>query len=41
MSSLLNKPSSTSGTSLYEIDETFVLLFQLQMLEIFLHFQKK
>lgn len=41
MSLLLNKPCSTSGTSLYEIDETFILLFQLKMLEIFLHLRKK
>lgn len=41
MSSLVNNPSSTSGTLLHERDETSTLLFQLQLPGTFPQFQKK
>lgn len=41
MSSLFNMPAFASGTLLHKLDKTFILLFQLKMLEIFLPFQQQ
>lgn len=41
MSSLFNKPAFASGTFKYKVDKTFILLFQFEMLEIFLPFQQQ